>query len=242
MQTINEQQSFRNRIRDIQIRLMSSDLFAKDDLCDEYLRIVEELDEKESETKAELKAWAIPFLIDINRIDEALHIIGYLQKQSHYRFHLHAFIMQAEIAKRRNDWRGYVEAIDKGLGVAKIHENIGALSQGYVMRAKGFLKLEKYQCALEDLNSAIPYAEKSSDFNLIAVAKYYIGIILMAMEHSELAMEKFREASEMAHEQKCSDIAKHVEVVRALYLLKMGETKAAEGLLETWYREFCFVL
>lgn len=242
MQQENSNNSLSERIIDLQIRLMSVDLFGKEAICNEFLQLIEGIDEEKKETKAELYAIVVPHLIDLNEEEKVSQIVDYLLQQEDYHFHLNALYAKSEMAKRANDWKEYVNIFKQGLIVAENNHDTIALSQGYVMKAKGLMRLSRFQEALEDLNLAIPLAESFKDFKLVAVAKYYIGTTLWKMGHTELALEKFREASNLAYEQKCSDIIKHTEVARALYLLKNDQAKAAEGLLETWYREFELML
>lgn len=242
MQQENSNNSLSERIIDLQIRLMSVDLFGKEAICNEFLQLIEGIDEEKKETKAELYAIVVPHLIDLNEEEKVSQIVDYLLQQEDYHFHLNALYAKSEMAKRANDWKEYVNIFKQGLIVAENNHDTIALSQGYVMKAKGLMRLSRFQEALEDLNLAIPLAESFKDFKLVAVAKYYIGTTLWKMGHTELALEKFREASDLAYEQKCSDIIKHTEVARALYLLKNDQAKAAEGLLETWYREFELML
>ena len=234
--------SLRERIIDFQNRLMSVDLFGKKAICNEFLQLIEGIGEEKEETKAELYAVLVPHLIDLKEEEKVSQIVDYLLQQEDYHFHLNALYAKSEMAKRANDWKEYVNIFKQGLIVAENNHDTIALSQGYVMKAKGLMRLSRFQEALEDLNLAIPLAESFKDFKLVAVAKYYIGTTLWKMGHRELALEKFREASDLAYEQKCSDIIKHTEVARALYLLKNDQAKAAEGLLETWYREFELML
>lgn len=242
MRQVIRDNSLRERIIDLQIRLMSVDLFGKEAICNEFLELIEGIEEEKKETKAQLYAIVVPHLIDLNKKEKVSHIVDYLLQQDDYHFHLNALYAKSEMAKRANDWNEYVNIFNEGLIIAETNHDTIALSQGYVMKAKGLMRLSRFQEALEDLNLAIPLAESFMDFKLVAVAKYYIGATLWKMDHTELALEKFREASDLAHEQKCSDIIKHTEVARALYLLKNGQAKAAEGLLETWYREFELML
>lgn len=234
--------SLRERIIDLQIRLMAVDLFGKEAICNEFLELIDSIEEDKKEAKAELYAIVVPHLIDLNKKEIVSQIVDYLLQQKDYHFHLNALYAKSEMAKRANDWNEYVNIFNEGLIIAETNHDTIALSQGYVMKAKGLIRLSRFQEALEDLNSAIPLAEALMDFKLVAVAKYYIGTTLWKMDHTDLALEKFREASDLAHEQQCSDIIKHTEVARALYLLKNGQAKAAEGLLETWHREFELML
>ena len=197
-----------------------------------------EIGEDKSEAKAELMTFLIPHLIDLGRNDDVHEMVGYLLSQKNYRYHLIAIFAKSEMAKRANDWTLYVKIFDEGIMIAEKNEDSVALSEGYVSRAKGLIKLERYREALDDLNRSIPVAESGHDYNLVAIAKYYIGVALWSMGYEDLTMEKFREASDLAHEQRCADIIRHTEVARTLFLLKKGEAKAAEGVLETWYKEF----
>lgn len=242
MQQEITENALNKRIIDLQIRLMSVDLFGKEAICNEFLQLIEGIDEKKKETKAELYAIVVPHLIDLKDEGKLNQIIDYLLQQDDYHFHLNALYAKSEMAKRANAWNEYVNIFKEGLIIAENNHDTIALSQVYVMKAKGLMRLSCFQEALEDLNLAIPLAESIKDFKFVAVAKYYIGTTLWKMGHAELALEKFREASDLAHEQKCSDIIKHTEVARALYLLKNGQAKAAEGLLETWYCEFELML
>lgn len=226
------------RIQKLQMQLLTTDIFAKGSLCDEFLALIGEVDENKPEGKAELMSFIIPHLIDLGRNDDVLKMVDYLLSQKNYRFHLNAIFARSEMAKRANDWNLYVKIFEEGIAIAEKNNDSVALSEGYVLRAKGLMMLEKHSEALDDLNRCIPIAESVHNYNLVAVAKYYIGVALWSIDCDNLAMEKFREASDLACEQKSSDIIRHTEAARALFLLKKGEAKAAEGVLEAWYEQF----
>ena len=96
--------------------------------------------------------------------------------------------------------------------------------------------------ALTDFNNAIPLATERNYYNLVGVAKYYIGLCLFSLGHEDLGMEKLREASETAHEQHCCDVAMHTEAFRAMKMLEKGRADVALEILKGWAEEFKMML
>lgn len=116
------------------------------------------------------------------------------------------------------------------------------LAEAYLRRGKVYLELDRNDEALKDFNNAIPLATERNYYNLVGVAKYYIGLCLFSMGHEELGMEKLREASETAHEQHCCDVAMHTEAFRAMKMLEKGRADVALEILKGWAEEFKLML
>lgn len=100
--------SLRERIIDLQIRLMAVDLFGKEAICNEFLELIDSIEEDKKEAKAELYAIVVPHLIDLNKKEIVSQIVDYLLQQKDYHFHLNALYAKSEMAKRANDWNEYV--------------------------------------------------------------------------------------------------------------------------------------
>ena len=65
MRQVIRYKSLRERIINLQIRLMAVDLFGKEAICNEFLELIEGIEEEKKEAKAELYAIVVPHLIDL---------------------------------------------------------------------------------------------------------------------------------------------------------------------------------
>ena len=97
---------------------------------------------------------------------------------------------------------------------------------------------EAWDKALDTITTASIYAEEVSDYCLVAVVKYYTGLILCQLGHKELGMEKLRESSDLAYDNHSANIIMHTEAVRALYMLRNGKPEVAKEVLTTWFNQF----
>lgn len=230
----------REKILGLQVQLMTKDSFAQSPLCDEVLRLIEELDNEDA--KIELCKLVLLYLIDLERMEDAQGCIDMLMAHADYRSHLSALWARSIICQRKKEVRGYAQCFDEGIAIASEHNDTEALAEGYLFRGKAMIYADSLDEALEDLNKSIMYATDEKNFKLVATCKYYIGFVLLAMDHVELGMEQLRDASEIAHEQKSQSIIMHTEVVRALYYLGKGENDAALKVLSSWFEEFKMML
>ena len=232
--------SLREKVFEIQIRLMSQDRFAKPAVCDECLELIKLLDDKDA--ALELKRMLIPHLIDLGRVNDLKACAESLSASDDYHYQLCAYQVYSMIAKRDGDFVKCIDFINQGIGLAERHNDKMALVEGYFMRSKEYIACKRYDEALTELNRLIPLAVECNNYNLIAASKYYIGVVLFAMGHDSLGKEKLREASNLAHEQGCREIIMHTEVVRALFLLREGQNDVAKRILASWYDEFGMML
>lgn len=228
------------KIQNLQIRLNSCDLYAKGSVCNEFLDLI-----RESESinlKAELCRMVVLCLVDLDRDSDVAFCMEILMGHEDYHSCLTALVAKANLCARRNDIEGQIDAFSTGIRIAQDHSDDIALSQGYLLRGKALLAKGTVDEALADFNRLIPVAEKFNDYNIIAVATYYIALALETKGFDELCLQKLREASELARRQHCQSIVMQAETVRARMQMKAGRQDVAERILDDWYREFSLML
>ncbi len=238
-------EDLRSEILDLQLCLATQDNIAKQNACGEMLRLIHKMEKTENYDKRainELRGMVLPHLIDYNNMKDAQKQIDAMMESEDYRIKLAALYSKSMMCQRLNDLDGRMEAINKGIMMAEENNDAEALAEGHLFRGKLQMEKEQWMGALEDLNKSITFAKEAKNAQLIAVLMYYIGLSLFKMGHAELGMEKLREASDIAHEQRCSNIIMHTEVVRALHLLNNGKVDVAKEILSDWYKEFKMML
>jgi len=229
-----------NRLRALQQGLMTRDRFAKNAVCDELLQILKEQDDEH--VKNEIRRIIVLPLVDLNRTQDLLDCIDAMMAQQDYELNIVA-LMGKEHYLRRQDRMDEVLALHSQMLELTVQYGRNEMqAEGYLLRGKVYLELNKVDKALEDFNCSILLATEWNQYNLVAVAKYYIGLCLMSKGHEELGMEKLREASETAHEQHCSDVAMHTEAYRAMKMLEKGRADVALEILRGWTDEFKLML
>lgn len=228
------------KIQDLQIRLNSYDVYAKRSVCDEFLNLIKE--SENVDLKAELCRMVVLCLVDLDRDSDVIFCMEILMGHEDYHSYLAALSAKANLCARHNDVDGQIDSYSTGIQIALDHSDDIALSQGYRLRGKALLAKGNVDEALADLNRLIPIAERSNDYNIIAVATYYIALALEVKGFDELCLQKLREASELARRQHCQSIVMQTEVVRARIQMKLGRTDVAERILDDWTREFSLML
>lgn len=230
------EKELRERLRGLQLRLHTQDVFAKNAVCDELLGILKEEDDEHA--KNEIRRIIVLPLVDLNRINDLMTCIDAMLAQSDYELNIVALMAKEQYLRRQNQLEKALDLHDQEIELTKQYGRNEMLAEGYLQRGKALLELGRTDEALEDFNRAIPLATERNYYNLVAVAKYYIGICLFSLAHDELGMEKLREASETAHEQHCGDVAMHTEAYRALKMLEKGRADVAQEILKGWVDEF----
>ena len=228
-----------DQLRGLQLRLNTLDIFAKNAVCDELLGILEK--QSDQHVKNEIRRIIVLPLVDLNRTSD-LSCIDAMLAQDDYEVNMVALMAKEHYLRRQNDMEGVLALHDQELQLTEKYERYEMLAEAYLRRGKVYLELGGIDESLKDFNYAIPLATERNYYNLVAVAKYYIGLCLFTMGHEELAMEKLREASETAHEQHCSDIAMHTEAFRAMKMLEKGKADVALEILKGWTDEFKMML
>jgi len=225
------------KIQSLIISVVTVDRFSKPVYCNELLGIIKGVTNLEEQ--AGLYCQIAPVLVDMKMDQELQQCIDSLKSNTEdYRASLSACFIKRLWCRRVGDNNGCISAITEGIEISEKNGDSTALAQGLTMRGKAYMKAERYDDALVDFNKSILLAEDTHNFNQLAINKYFIGLVLFAKGHNELGFEKLREASEMAHEQKCADIIKHTEAVRALKMLECGKVDAARLILSKWFTEF----
>lgn len=229
-----------DRLRGLQLRLLTQDIYAKNAVCDELLDILKEQDDEH--VKNEICRIIVLPLVDLNREQDLLACVEALLSQQDYELNIVALMAKEHYLRRQNNMEAVLALHDQELQLTEKYDRDEMMAEGYLRRGKVYLELGRLDEALKDFNYAIPLATERNYYNLVGVAKYYIGLCLFSMGHEELGMEKLREASETAHEQHCSDVAMHTEAFRAMKMLEEGRADVALEILKGWAEEFKLML
>lgn len=107
---------------------------------------------------------------------------------------------------------------------------------------KCFLLEKQNDLAFDAFTQSIALANNVKNYSLVAIDTYYIGVLLQKNGFSQCAIDKLREASNLAIDNKNGDIAQFTEVVRAYYTLLLGDVEEATFILKDWYKHFGFML
>ena len=234
------EKELQDRLRGLQLKLNTLDIYAKNAVCDELLSILKE--QNDEHVKNEIRRIIVLPLVDLNRADDLLTCVDAMLAQHDYELNIVALMAKEHYLRHQNDMEGVLALHDKEIQLTEEYGRNDMLAEAYLRRGRFYLEIGRIDDSLEDLNIAIPLATERNYYNLVAVAKYYIGLCLLNLGHEELGMEKLREASETAHEQHCSDVAMHTEAFRALKMLEKGRADVALEILRGWTDEFKLML
>lgn len=234
------EKELQDRLRGLQLRLLTQDIYAKNAVCNELLDILKE--QEDEHVKNEIRRIIVLPLVDLNREQDLLMCVEALLSQQDYELNIVALMGKEHYLRRQNNVDEVLALHNQELELTKQYGREDMLAEAYLRRGKVFLELNRADEALNDFNNAIPLATERNYYNLVAVAKYYIGLCLFSMGHDELAMEKLREASNTAHEQHCCDVAMHTEAFRAMKMLEKGRSDVALEILRGWTDEFKLML
>jgi len=229
-----------DRLRGLQLRLMTQDIFAKNAVCDELLDILKEQDDEH--VKNEIRRIIALPLVDLGRSDDMMACVEALLAQQDYELNIVALMAKEHYLRHLGNMEEILSLHDQEIQLTEQYGREDMLAEAYLRRGKVYLELNRIDEALKDFNNAIPLATERNYYNLVGVAKYYIGLCLFSMGHEELGMEKLRVASETAHELHCSDVAMHTETYRAMKMLEKGRADVALEILKGWTDEFKLML
>ena len=219
-----------------QVRLMAGDEHARFYACQEILELIR--NHKAPQFKLQLQSLVLPFLVDLQLYEDAISCIESILSQGEYRQKLEALLFKSKMYQNRESFDESILALEQGIRLAKDCDDQIAVAQGYLQIAKNYMYKEDWDEALDTISTALIYAEEVRDFYLIAVGKYYTGLILYQLGHKELGMEKLRESSDLACDHHSANIIMHTEAVRALFMLRDGKSDVAEEILTTWFNQF----
>ncbi len=223
-------------LNELHIKLMTGDRHACFYTCREVLDMIRKCED--SSFKLQLQSLLLPFLVDLRLHEEAVSCIESILEQGAYRERLTALFFKSKMYQDCGKFDESILVLEQGIQFAKECNDKAALSQGYLHIAKNYMHKQSWDEALDSISTASIYAEEVNDYCLVAVVKYYTGLILRQLGHKELGMEKLRESSDLACDHHSAKIAMHTEAVRALYMLKDGKPEVAEEILTTWYNQF----
>lgn len=234
------EKELQDRLRGLQLKLNTLDIYAKNAVCDELLGILKEQDDEH--VKNEIRRIIVLPLVDLNREQDLMVCVESLLSQQDYELNIVAMMAKEHYLRRQNNMDEVLVLHNQEVQLTIQYGRDEMMAEAFLLRGKVFLELNRVDEALNDFNNAIPLAIERNYYNLVAVAKYYIGLCLFSLGHDELGMEKLREASDTAHEQHCCDVAMHTEAFRAMKILEKGHADVALELLKGWTDEFKLML
>lgn len=234
------EKELQDRLMGLQLRLLTQDIYAKNAVCDELLDILKEQDD--AHVKNEIRRIIVLPLVDLGRSGDLMACVEALLAQQDYELNIVALMAKEHYLRHLNDLQGVLALHNQEIQLTEQYGREDMLAEAYLRRGKVYLELNRIDEALKDFNNAIPQATERNNYNLVGVAKYYIGLCLFSLGHEELGMEKLREASETAHEQHCCDVAMHTEAFRAMKMLEKGRADVALEILKGWAEEFKLML
>lgn len=234
------EKELQDRLRGLQLRLLTQDIYAKNAVCDELLDILKEQDDEH--VKNEIRRIIVLPLVDLNREQDLMVCVEALLSQQDYEPNIVALMAKEHYLRRQNNMDEVLVLHNQEIQLTNQYGRDEMMAESYLRRGKVFLELNRVDEALSDFNYVIPLATERNYYNLVAVAKYYIGLCLFSLGHDELGMEKLREASDTAHEQHCCDVAMHTEAFRAMKILEKGRADVALEILKGWTDEFKLML
>ncbi len=223
-------------LNELHVKLATGDEHARFYTCQGVLGLIK--NHEDPQFKLQLQCLVLPFLVDLQLYEDAISCIDSILERGEYRQKLSALLFKSKMHQDKEDFDGSTWALEQGIQLAKECDDKAAVSQGYLQIAKNHMYKQSWNEALEAATTASIYAEGVNDYCLVAVVKYYIGLILYHLEHKELGMEKLREASDLAYDNHSAKIIMHTEAVRALLMLRNGQPKVAEEILTTWFNQF----
>lgn len=228
------------KVHAIQERLATGDAHEQGVACDEALELMETL--TEIEQKETLCSIIIAPLLDLNRENDWHMCLNILQQSSVCRLQMTAVFSEAWWFMKRKDISGMIDVYEKGISIATTHEDKQAMAECYLGKGKSLIQQSEMTQALDAFGMCIETAKQVFNLKMVAVATYYIAIVMLALGKPAIALEKLREASDIAVAQKSQNIVKHIEVVRAHLLLEQGDAEKAKTILNDWTTQFALML
>ena len=228
------------KVHAIQERLATRDAHEQNLACNEALELLETL--TETEQKETLCSITIAPLLDLNRENDWRKCLNILQQSSICQFQMAAVFSEAWWFMKRKDISGMLDVYEKGIAIATTHDDKQAIAECYLCKGKSLIQQSELTQALNAFGMCIEAAKQVFNFKMVAVATYYIAMVMHAMGKQAIALEKLREASDIAVAQRNQNIVKHVEIVRAKLLLEQGDQEKAKIILNDWMTQFGLIL
>ena len=224
----------------IQERISTRDAHEQIDACDEALKWIDSLSDIGLQNS--IRALIIGTLLDLNKLKEWKECAQFLKKSEDYHLQLIAVHSEGWFYRKHNDFANMRIAYQQGISIAEDNNDYQSLAECCMGEAKSLLFLAKWNDALIPLNRSISAAREIFNYKMIAVANYYIGLVMRQLGYHYIAYEKLRDTSDLAIEQHAQGIAMHTENVRASWYLEDGDTETAKNILNDWNRNFGMML
>lgn len=228
------------KLSGIHHRLIIGDAHEQNNACNEALALL--ASRKKPEEREILCSMIVATLLDLNRETDWRRCIGILQNSSDFHTQLVAIRSEAWWCMKHKDLSGMLERYEKGLKMATRYDDKQAMAECYLEKGKTLIRMTENTAAIDSLGMAIENAKEVFNYKLIAVATYYIALAMNQLGQPAIALEKLREASDMAVAQKSQNIVRQTEVVRAKMLFEQGETEEAKTILNDWMAQFGLML
>ena len=228
------------KIYDIQQRLAIGDAHEQNVACNDALALLDSMETVEQQET--LCTVIVAPLLDLNREADWRRCIGILQSSSNGYNQLTAIHSEAWWCMKRNDISGMLEIYNQGLKIATGCNDKQAIAVCYLEKGKVLIRMKENTLAIDAFGMAIENAKEVFNYKLVAVATYYIALVMNELGRPAIALEKLREASDIAVAQKSQNIMRQTEVVRAKMLFEQGESKEAMTILDDWMKQFGLML
>ena len=222
-------------------RLMTRDVYEKRLALNEAFNLINQIEDENK--KNDIRVSLLGVLVDMGLDKEWDEYISYLQKSNIYQHQISAlFSVAQQYIKQKKDLKEVLSIYMRILDLTRLHDDTQKQSEVCLEIAKINIFDSNFIDSIEHLNQCISNATKIHNYNMIATATYYTALSMYNMGYVNIAMEKLRDASNIAKEQRNPYIIKHTEIVRAKMLMDNGDFEIAQKTIDLWYNEFAMML
>lgn len=222
-------------------KLMTRDVYEKQLALNDAFNLINDIEDENK--KNDIRMSLLGVLVDMGRDKEWKECLSHLQKSNIYQHQICAlFSIAQQYIKQKEDLKDVLATYLKILDLTRLHDDAQKQSEACLEIAKINISTSNFADSIEYLNQSISCATKIHNFNMIATATYYTALSMYNMGYRNIAMEKLRDASNIAREQRNPNIIKHTEIVRAKMLMDNGNFEIAQKTIDLWYNEFAMML
>lgn len=229
-----------NQVHTIQERLAIGDKHVQKYVCNDALALLGTL--TDSEQRASLCSLIVMPLLGQGRLDEWHKCLDILYSSPICRFQMIAVETEVEWYRKKNDADGMQRVYNKGIELATKLKDNDAISRCYLGKGKTSIIQNQPDAALASLGNCIEFAKLDFDFNLVAAATYYMAIVMHMMQRPAIALDKLREAADIAVAHHNPLITQMTEMLRAKWMYEQGEMAIVETIFKDWINNFALTL
>lgn len=203
-----------------------------------YIHEVRKINKKEL-----LAAQIIDVLADFAMEDEWNECYSLLSKSSTDMFRYQAIYAKAWRLNKNisPDSNAILQTFLEGVKFAEANKNNSQLADFLCRVGECYMKLGLFDEALKVVTQSMALANNAHNPSLVALNTYYTGIILFCKSLPQCALDKLREASNLAVDNKFKWLTKQSEVMRAYYTLETGDVEGAKTILHGWMENFAIL-